>query len=108
MLEHLLAQPLPELDDSFLMTGGAEMPALAGERQQILVAAGLASHPGKTQMQVPAVQIPVNHILDIGSKKTVSALVAFFPEPFQVFEMVLYALKIMGLLGLARLVDITR
>jgi hypothetical protein len=31
MLEHLLAQPLPELDDPFLMTGWAEMPALKGK-----------------------------------------------------------------------------
>jgi len=75
------------------MAGGAEMPAFAGKRQQIFVAAGLASHAGKTQMQVPAVQIPVNHILDIGSKKIVSALVAFFPDHFQIFEMVLHALK---------------
>jgi len=72
------------------------------------VAAGFASHPGKAQVQVSAVQTPVNHILDIGSKKTVSALVALFPDHFQVFEMILHAMKIMGLLGLARLVDITR
>jgi hypothetical protein len=89
MLEHLLAQPLPELDDSFLMAGWAEMPALAGERQQIFVAAGFASHPGKAQVEVSAVEIPVDHILSIGSKESVSALIAFFPVPFQVFKMVL-------------------
>jgi hypothetical protein len=108
MLEHLLAQPLPELDDSFLMAGWAEMPALAGERQQIFVAAGFASHPGKAQVEVSAVEIPIDHILYIGSKESVSALIAFFPVPFQVFKMVLYASKVMRLLGLARLVDITR
>jgi len=53
--------------------------------QQIFVAAGFASHAGKTQVQVPAVQIPVNHILDIGSKKTVFSLAALFPDHFQVF-----------------------
>jgi hypothetical protein len=108
MLEHLLAQPLPELDDSFLMAGWAEMPTLAGERQQIFVAAGFASHPGKAQVEVPAVEITVNHILSIRSKESVSALIAFFPVPFLVFKMVLHASKVMRLLGLARLVDITR
>jgi hypothetical protein len=78
------------------------------QRQQIFVAAGFASHPGKAQVQVPAVEIPIDHILYIGSKKSVSALIAFFPVRLQVFEMVLHASKVMRLLGLARLVDITR
>jgi hypothetical protein len=84
------------------------MPALAGERQQIFVAAGFASQPGKAQVEVPAVEIPVDHILSIRSKESVFALIALFPVRFQVFERVLHASKVMRLLGLARLVDITR
>ena len=66
----------------------------------------MASHPGKPQMQVPAVQIPVNHISDIGSEKPVLPLIAIIPDHFQVFEMGLYALEVMGLARIARLIDI--
>lgn len=53
VFEHLLAQPFTELDDSFLVVGGSKMPALAGKRQQVFMAAIRTSHPGKSQVQVP-------------------------------------------------------
>jgi hypothetical protein len=65
-----------------------------------------ASHPGKPEMQIAAVQIPVNHIPDIGPEKAVLPLISIFPCHFQVFEMILYALEVMGLPRIAGLIDI--
>ena len=65
-----------------------------------------APHPGKSQMQIAAVQIPVNHVSGIGPEKPVLSLIAIIPDNFQVFEMGLYALEVMGLPRIARLIDI--
>lgn len=87
MFEYFLAQPFPELDDAFLMAGWAEMPALAGKRQQIFMPAIAAPHPGKSQVQVPAVQIPANHVPDIGPEKSVLTLKTVIPHHFQILKM---------------------
>ena len=66
----------------------------------------LTPHPGKPKMQIPAVQIPVNHVPDIGPEKPVLTLIAIVPYHFQVFRMVLDALEVMGLPRVAQFVDI--
>jgi hypothetical protein len=106
VFEHLLAQPFTELDDSFLVAGGSKMPALAGKRQQVFMAAIRTSHPGKSQVQVPAVQIPVNHVPDIGPEKPVLVLIVVIPDHLQVFKMILHALKIRRLLRIARFIKV--
>jgi hypothetical protein len=50
-------------------------------------------------MQVPAVQIPANHVSGIGPEKDVLPLIAVVPDPLQIFEMVLHTLEVMGLKG---------
>jgi hypothetical protein len=65
-----------------------------------------ASHPGKPEMQIAAVQIPVNNIPDIGPEKAVLPLISIFPCHFQIFEMILYALEVMGLPRIAGLIGI--
>jgi hypothetical protein len=72
------------------------------------MAEGFTSHPGKPEVQIPAVQIPVNHFLHIRPEKAVWLLITMFPDHFQVFEMGLYALKIMGFSRMARFVNIKR
>jgi hypothetical protein len=57
-------------------------------------------------MEIPAVQIPVNHIPDIGPEKAVLPLITVVPGHFQVFEMGLYALEVMGLAWMTRLINI--
>jgi len=81
------------------MTGRAKMPALVPQggisaslqhkRQKVFMPAIKAPHPGKPQMQITAVQIPVNHVPDIGPEKPVLPLIAIVPGHFQVFEMIL-------------------
>jgi hypothetical protein len=63
-LEDIHAQPLPEFHHPLLMAGGAEMTPLAGECQEVFVAAIFALHTGKAVVQVAAVQIPVDDLLD--------------------------------------------
>jgi len=63
-------------------------------------------HPGKPQVQISAVQIPIDHVSDIGPEKTVSTLIEIFPDHFQVFEMVLHALKVRSLMRIARFIEV--
>jgi len=57
LLEDIHAQPLPEFDHALLMTGGAEVVPLAGEGQQVFMAAIFAFHTGKPVVQVPPYQV---------------------------------------------------
>jgi hypothetical protein len=47
------------------------MTALAGEGQEIFMAAILAFHSGKAVVQIVAIQIPVNNLLQIGPPESV-------------------------------------
>ena len=53
--ERLRAKPFPELHHPLLMAGGAEMPALAGKRQKVFMAAIRAADPGKAAVKIAAV-----------------------------------------------------
>ena len=46
---------------------GLKAVALAGEGKQLLMAAVFALHTGKAVVQVAAIEITVNYLLDIGS-----------------------------------------
>ena len=70
------------------------------------MAAGRASHAGKAKVQIPAIHITVNHLPDIRPEKPVLALIAFFPDHFQIFEVILDALKVAGVLGVSGRVGI--
>ena len=56
--------------------------------------ASVAFHPGKTAMQIPAVQIPVNDLFYPGPPEAVSPFVTILPFRLQGFEMRLYTLVI--------------
>ena len=65
LLEYLHAQPLPEFHHALLMARRAEVAALAGKCQQVFMAAVFALRTGKTVVQVSAVEIAVNHLLNV-------------------------------------------
>jgi hypothetical protein len=48
------------------MTGRTEMKVLAGKCQQIFMAAVFTFHTGKAVLQVAAIEITIDHLLDIG------------------------------------------
>lgn len=51
--QDLVGQPASELKHPLLMAGRAEVPAFARERQQILMAAGIAPDPGEPLARMP-------------------------------------------------------
>ena len=53
------------------MAGGAKMPALARKCQQIFMAAIFTFHPCKAVVQIAAVEIAIDHMLDIWPPETV-------------------------------------
>jgi len=71
LLEHIHAQPFSEFHNTLLMAGWAEMPALARKCQQIFMAAIFAFHTGKAVVQIAAVEITIDHLLDIWPPESV-------------------------------------
>jgi len=65
LFEDIHAEPLPEFHHPFLVAGWAEMTPFARKCQQIFVAAVFAFHTGKTVVQIPAIEIAIDHLLDI-------------------------------------------
>ena len=64
-LEHVAAQPFPEFYHALLMTRWTEVPALARVCQEIFMAAVFTFHTGKPVVQITAVEITIDHLLDI-------------------------------------------
>lgn len=71
LLEDIHAEPLPEFHHAFLMTGWAEVAALAGKSQQVFMAAVFAFHAGKAVAQIAAIKITINHLFDVGPPEAV-------------------------------------
>jgi len=82
------------------------MATFARKWEQKLMTAGLASYPGKSQVQVPAVQIPVNSVPDIRSEKSILTLIAVIPDHIQGFKMILHALEVRRLMRIAWFVKV--
>ena len=66
LLKDIHAEPLPEFHHPLLMARGAEAATLAGKCQEIFVAAVFAFHTGKAVVQITAIEITIDHLLDIG------------------------------------------
>jgi hypothetical protein len=47
------------------MAGWAKVPALARKCQQVFMAAVFAFHTGKAVVQIAAIEIAIDHLLDI-------------------------------------------
>jgi|GEM_PF-6687913 len=61
-----------------------------------------ASHPGESAVQVPAIQVPMDHIRHIGPPPAVNAGIAIIPKPFELFEVRLHAPVVVTDLGVSR------
>jgi hypothetical protein len=53
------------------MAGGAKMTALARKCQQIFMVAVFTFHTGKAVVQIAAIEITIDHLLDIGPPEAV-------------------------------------
>ena len=90
LLEDIHAEPFPEFHHALLMAGGAKMPALARKCQQILVAAIFAFHAGKAVVQIAAIEITIDHLLDIGPPESVLPGEMLVIDPDKGFKVVLH------------------
>ena len=88
LLEDIAAEPLAKFHHTLLMAGGAEMAALTGKCQQILMAAVFTLHTGKAVVQITAVQIAVNDLLEIGAVESVLPLKLFLIDLDKGFKMI--------------------
>jgi len=52
--QHILGDPVAKLQDALLVAGGAEVPALAGEGQEVFVAARITADPREAFGEVTA------------------------------------------------------
>jgi hypothetical protein len=71
LFENIHAKPLAEFHHALLMTGWAEVAALAREGKQVFMSAVFAFHPGKAVAQITTIEITVDYLLDIGPPETV-------------------------------------
>ena len=104
LFEDIHAEPLAEFHHALLMTGRAEVAALTREGQQVFVAAVLAFDTGKTVVQIAAVKVTVNHLLDIRPPEAVLFGELFIIGLNEGFEIVLDAVVIIRILRTAGLV----
>jgi hypothetical protein len=70
--------------------------ALAEERQEIFVAAILAFNTGKAVVQIAAIEITIDHLLDIGPPESVLPGEMLIIDPNKGLKIVLYAAVIIG------------
>jgi hypothetical protein len=78
------------------MAGGTEMAALAGESQQIFMAAVLAFHAGKTVVQIAAIEITADHLFHIRSPESILMRKLFVIDLDEGFKIVFDASVIIG------------
>jgi hypothetical protein len=93
-LDHFKTKPLAKLHYALLMAGWAKMPALARKRQQIFMPAISTSHPGKTIMQITAVQVTLDYSSNIRSEKTILSLKSVFIYLLKYFKVLFNALVV--------------
>jgi hypothetical protein len=81
------------------MTGGAEVAALAGESQQILMITALAFHPSKSIMQDSTIEILKNDFFYMGSQVSILLAEILIVCSFKLLIIVFYALIVWTILG---------
>ena len=76
------------------MAGWAEMTPLAGEGKQIFMAAVFTFHAGKAVVQIAAIEITIDHLLDIWPPESVLPGEVLVIAPDKGFEIVLYTVVV--------------
>jgi len=100
-LEYFLAEPLPEFHHTFLMTRWAEMPSLTRECKQIFMTTIATPDTCKAMMQDTAIKISINDLSYIGAKKSISFVKTVIVNLLKLFKMILNALVVRCVLGIA-------
>ncbi len=70
------------------------------------MAAFVTPDPGKPHVDIPAVQVFINHGHDVCSPETQAGCIHAVPHPFQFFKMIFNTFIVCACLGVTRLVNI--
>jgi len=104
LFENIRAEPLSEFHHAFLMAGRAEMPSFTRKSQQVFMAAVFAFHAGKAVSQIAAIEITVNHLLDIRPPEAVLPGEVFVVGLNEGFKIVLDTVVIIRILRSAGMI----
>jgi hypothetical protein len=104
LLENIHTEPLSEFHHAFLMAGRAEMPSFTRKSQQVFMAAVFAFHAGKAVSQIAAIEITVNHLLDIRPPEAVLPGEVFVVGLNEGFKIVLDTVVIIRILRSAGMI----
>ena len=88
--EESLFQPEGPERQAFGVATGAEVPALAGEREQIFVRASVAAHAGKSVVEDTAREEFVGDLANYRAPVTISMGKAILIDRVQIGEMILH------------------
>ena len=100
-LENFLAEPLPEFHNTFLMTRWTEMPSLTRKCQKILMPAVVTPDTCKAIMEYAAIKVAIDNLSHIGPKKSILLGKTVIVNLLELFKMILNALVVRCVLGLA-------
>ena len=73
-----------------------KLTSIAGENHEVFVAAVFAFHASKAVVQIAAIEIPVDDLLDIGTEKSILPFKSFLINLEKSFKMILHAPVIIG------------
>jgi len=71
LLEDIHAEPFHEFHHPLLVAGWTKVAALARKCQQIFMAAVFTFHTCKAVVQITAIEIAIDHLLDVGPPESV-------------------------------------
>jgi hypothetical protein len=103
--EESFFQPEGPERQAFDVATGAEVPALAGEGEQIFVRASVAAHAGKAVVEDTAGEEPVGDLAHYGAPVTIGVGKAILPDRVYVREAVLHESEQWGRARASGLVD---
>jgi len=90
--QDVIGYPRPELEDPLLVAGWAEVPALAGEAEEVFVPTGITADSSKPSSQIPADEEFFGHATDDRPVEAVLLLVPGWIARFELGEVFLHAL----------------
>jgi hypothetical protein len=106
IFQNIDKQPFPVFHHSLLVAGRAKVSPLARKGQQILMATFRTFNSCESTMQVPAIQITVNNIHDMGAPESKMKGIPLVPSLIQFFKMILNALVVATGLWATRAINV--
>jgi len=105
LFENIHAEPFAEFDHALLVARWAKMPSFTRKCQQIFMAAAFTFHAGKAVVQIAAIEVAIDHLLDIGPPEAVLPGEILVIDPDKGFKIILYAAVVIRRLRISWTID---